>query len=464
MMQSRNTKACRSKTFNEIAKITLFFVLLPNFSLEGIKVFKKILGTGAARAINVLTQLATLIMGTKCLGAAEWGKAFIAQTDITFLLIGIELIAGSGLVYFTPRKKLATLMKVSYGWIAFVMLIYLLLFNILHFFPNFYHAIVPESYAWLVLLMTFVYSLHEFNLNHFLGKEKVATYNWLFLIQILTQVTMMAVLIFTLNIKTGKALLYSQLCGYSLATLVGWGFLFPTLKREGSEPWRSCLKEMLHYGAFMQLSTLVSTLNKRLSLYLLNTHCDEKSIGVYASGTQVTEGVNIVGQSIGLVEFSALSNTEKEQRASLLTLRFMKLSVLLTFTALLVICLLPTSFFEWVFSGEFSDIHTVILLIAPGIVFFSAHTVLANYFSGTGKPKYNLYASLIGLSVTLVSAFILIPWIGIRGAAITTTLTYSALFVYQWIVFHHLTGSRLRELVPIREDWEWLRAEIKGLL
>jgi len=223
------------------------------------------------------------------------------------------------------------------------------------------------------------------------------------------------------------------------------------LKRGEREPWKDSLKEMLHYGAFMQLSMLVSTLNKRLSLYLLNTHCDDKSIGVYASGTQVTEGVNIVGQSIGLVEFSALSNTDNKQRAALLTLRFMKLSVL------------PTSFFEWLFSGEFSDIHTIILLIAPGIVFFSAHTVLANYFSGTGKPKYNLYASLIGLSVTIVSAFVLIPLLGIRGAAITTTLTYTALFVYQWIVFHRLTGSRLKQLVITKDDWVWLTTEIKQL-
>ena len=425
--------------------------------------FKKILGTGAARAVNVLTQLTTLIMGTKCLGAAEWGKAFIAQTDITFLLIGIELIAGSGLVYFTPRKKLTTLMKISYGWIAFVMMVYLLLFGVFHFFPSFYHTIVPDGYAWLVLLMTFVYSLHEFNLNHFLGKEKVATYNWLFLIQILTQVTMMAVLIFALDLRTAKALLYSQLSGYSLATLIGWILLFPTLKRENREPLKDSLKEMLHYGAFMQLSTLVSTLNKRLSLYLLNTHCDENSIGVYASGTQVTEGVNIVGQSIGLVEFSTLSNTENKQRASQLTLRFMKLSILLTFTALLVICLLPTTFFEWVFSGEFSDIRPVILLMAPGIVFFSAHTVLANFFSGTGKPKYNLYASLIGLSITLISAFILIPTLGIRGAAITTTLTYMALFVFQWIVFHKQTGSRLLQLIPNKEDWEWVKTTVKGV-
>ena len=426
--------------------------------------FKKILGTGAARAVNVLTQLATLIMGTKFLGASEWGKAFIAQTDITFLLIGIELIAGSGLVYFTPRKKLTTLIKISYSWIAFVMLVYLLLFNVLHFFPNFYHTIVPEGYVWLVLLMTFVYSLHEFNLNHFLGKEKVATYNWLFLIQILTQVAMMAVLIFVLDIRTAKALLYSQLSGYTLATLVGWVLLFPKLKQEGCEPLKNSLKEMLHYGAFLQLSTLVSTLNKRLSLYLLRTNCTESQIGVYASGTQVTEGVNIVGQSIGLVAFSALSNTENKNRASQLTLRFMKLSILLTFTALLVICLLPTAFFELLFSEEFADIRPIILLISPGIVFYSAHTILANYFSGTGKPKYNLYASLIGLTVTLIAAFSLIPTLGIRGAAITTSLTYTVLFVYQWVVFQKQTGSRLRQLVPNREDWEWVRTEIKGFI
>lgn len=421
--------------------------------------FKKILGTGAAKAVNVLTQLATLIMGTRFLGAAEWGKAFIAQTDITFLLIGIELIAGSGLVYFTPRKKLATLMKISYGWIVIVMLAYLLLFSILHLFPDFYHTIVPEGYAWLVLLMTFIYSLHEFNLNHYLGKEKVATYNWLFLIQILTQVSMMAVLIFGLNIRTAKALLYSQLSGYSLATLVGWVLLFPTLRKEGKEPLKSSFKELFHYGAFMQLSTLVSTLNKRLSLYLLKTNCSEQQIGVYALGTQVTEGVNIIGQSIGLVEFSALSNTEQKQRASVLTMRFMKLSVLLTFTALLIICLLPTAFYEWLFSGEFAGIRPVILLMSPGIVFFSAHTVLFNYFSGTGKPKYNLYASLIGLSMTLISAFVMIPWLGIRGAAITTTLTYFALFVYQWIVFHKQTGSKLNQLIPNQEDWNWVKAE-----
>ncbi len=433
--------------------------------------FKKLLGTGAARAVNVLTQLATLIMGTKFLGAAEWGKAFIAQTDITFLLIGIEVIAGSGLVYFTPRKRLSTLMLISYSWIAFAMLVYMVLFYVMHFSPNFFYRIVPHTYPTLILAATFIYALHEFNLNHFLGKGKVNIFNWLFLIQILTQVTMMAVLIFALDLRIGKVLIYSQLCGYTIATLVGWALLFQNLKQEGQDmknatlfqsktpERRNTFKEMLHYGALLQLSNLVATLNKRLSLYLLNKHCDEKPVGVFASGTQVTEGVNIISHSIGLVELSVLSNTEKAQRSKQLTLRFTKLAVMLTFVAMLVICLLPTMFYEWLLSGEFGDIRSVIMLMAPGVVFFSAHTVMVNFFSGTGRPKYNLYASLIGLSVTVVAAFLLIPRMGIQGAAITTSLTYLALFVYQWMVFRRLTGSRLSELLPNHSDWNWLVEE-----
>ena len=267
-----------------------------------------------------------------------------------------------------------------------------------------------------------------------------------------------------MNLRTARALLYSQLCGYSLATIIGWMLLFPNFKREGREPLKSTWKEMFHYGAFMQLSTLVSTLNKRLSLYLLRSNCTESQIGVYASGTQVTEGVNIIGQSIGLVQFSAISNQKDERESARLTIRFMKFSILLTFTALLFICILPTRFFEWLFSGEFSSIRTVILLIAPGIVFLSAYTVLANFFSGTGRPKYNLYASLIGLTATMIAAFILIPWLGIRGAAITTTLTYTALFVYLWLVFHRLTSIRLKELLPCGEDWAWAKEQWRSLL
>ena len=426
--------------------------------------FKKILGTGAVRVINLLTQFATLVMGTKFLGAAEWGIAYTVQVDNTFLLIGIELLAGSGIVYFTPRKKLSTLLTISYAWIAAVMLFYILCFKALSFIPDFYHRVIPEGYATILLLQTLTFSLHELNLNYFLGKEKVKTFNWVFLLQILTQVSTMAVFIFALNMVDARAFLYSQLCGYTLALIVGWAILLPTLKREGIDPIGQTIKEMFGYGAIMQLSNIVATINKRLNLYVLQGNCTQASAGVYGSGTQVTESVKVIGNSIGLVQFSALSNTEDKERANQLTLRFIKISVVLTLFAMIVVSLLPTSLFEWLFSKEFSEIRTVILLMAPGIVFFSAHNILANHFQGTGQPKYNLYASLIGLGITLPSVYILIPLIGIAGAAISTSLTFAAIFIYQWIIFHKMTGIKLVQLIPNKEDWEWVKFECRNIV
>ena len=168
--------------------------------------FKKILGTGITRVMNLLIGFITMMLGTKVLGPAEWGIGFTVLTDVTFLLIGVEFLAGSGLVYFTPRKKLSTLMAVSYAWIAMVMLLYVLLFWALSYYPTTFDRIIPRGYEGITLLLTLVYSFHNFNLNVFLGKEKVGTFNWVFLLQILVQVCSMVLLIYVFNIHDAHAL------------------------------------------------------------------------------------------------------------------------------------------------------------------------------------------------------------------------------------------------------------------
>ena len=60
--------------------------------------FKNILGTGATRMLNLMIGMANMMLGAKILGAAEWGIGYVVVIDVSFLLIGIELTAGSGLV------------------------------------------------------------------------------------------------------------------------------------------------------------------------------------------------------------------------------------------------------------------------------------------------------------------------------------------------------------------------------
>ncbi len=424
--------------------------------------FKKILGTGFTRGLNTLCNAMTLWLGTKFLGAAEWGIAALVQLDVSLLLIGVELLAGSGLVYYTPRKKASTLMAVSYSWIIVIMVFYTLLFFIFGHF-GFFHNIVPEGYERLTLLMVFIYSFHNFNMNFLLGKERVGLFNWVFATQFLTQFGTFILFILLFHINDARGLLYSMLAGYMAGTLIGGIALMRLVRWEKPDPLWPAIKELFNYGGIIQLSTLVHILNKRLSAYILKSNWDYKTVGVYFSGTQISEGVKLVGHSISLVQFSSISNTNEETVAARLTIRFMKISVLLTILVMAVFCILPVSFYEWVFTKEFSQIKQVILLLAPGVVMLSANTIFSHYFSGTDRPKYNLFASLIGLAVTIPCAWFMIPRWGIAGAAISATVTYMVTVAYQWTVFHGITKIRLRSFIPDKEDWHWAQQEFKGM-
>ena len=421
--------------------------------------FKKILGTGITRVLNLAIGFVTMLMGTKVLGPAEWGIGFTVLTDVTFLLIGVEFLAGSGLVYFTPRKKLSTLMAVSYTWIAIVMAFYVLLFWVLSHYPVTFDHIVPHGYEGITLLLTLVYGFHNFNLNVFLGKEKVSTFNWVFMIQILVQVSSMALFIFVLGITDARAFVYSLLCGYVTAFIVGFVLLMRMFDHDGGDPFLPTAKEMLKYGYVIQLSTLVSTLNRRMSVYLIRQHCTEDAVGVYGAGTQVGEGLKVFGQSVAMVQFSKLSNLSDKKEIVSLTIKFLKITIVLTLLALLVVVCLPVGFFEWLFTDDFGQVKQILLLMSPGILFLSAHMILTHYFSGTGIPKYNLYASLVGLAVTVPTTFLLIPSMGIAGAAISFSCTYAAIVLYQWLVFRRIAEVKAKELLLTKDDWKWCKAE-----
>ena len=425
--------------------------------------FKKILGTGMTRVMNLLIGFTTMMLGTKILGPAEWGIGFTVLTDVTFLLVGVEFLAGSGLVYFTPRKKLSTLMAVSYAWIGMVMLLYVLLFLGLSHFPTTFDHIVPRGYEGITLLLTLVYSFHNFNLNVFLGKEKVGTYNWVFLLQIFVQVCSMMLFIFVFDIRDAHAFVYSLLCGYITAFSVGFILMIRMVSHDGYDPFFLTAKEMLRYGYVIQLSNLVTTLNRRMSIYLLRQHCTKESVGVYGAATQIGEGVKVFGLSISMVQFSKLSNMDDQDEIVKLTIKFLKITVVLTFLALLAVACLPVSFFEWLFTEEFSQVKEIILLMAPGVLFLSAQMIFAHYFSGTGVPKYNLYGSLVGLAVTIPCTFVMIPLWGIVGAAISFSCTYTAIMLYQWFKFKKITGVKAKELLLTKEDWIWCKAEFLAI-
>lgn len=434
---------------------------------------KKIFGTFGTRLLNAIVGFVTLWFGTNFLGREAWGIGATVLVDVSLLLIAVELLSGSGLIYFTPRKSFSTIFKLSHIWIFFVTACICLIFYLLYSFaPNIYHSFVPEGYGIHIITMVFLYSFHNFNMNVLLGKEHVGSQNLLFLIQFMTQMTSMIIYIFVFNIRNANAFVYSLITGYLTANILGYILVLPYLREdkasvnkvEKKESLIETAREMLNFGSIMQLSNLVTMINRRISYIVIKNIFGDGEVGVYTSGTQVSEATKLIGHSIALVQFSSISNMNDEKKAADITITFLKLAVILTVLCMVVVCLIPRSVFAWIFTEEFVEIKDVLLSLSPGMVFMAADMIFSHYFSGINKIKYNLYATLIGFVITIITIVAFIPMYGIVGAGISVSLTYLGAILYKWIIFKKINKTKTKELIPTLNDFKTLITNIKSQL
>jgi len=71
-------------------------------------------------------------------------------------------------------------------------------------------------------------------------------------------------------------------------------------------------------------------------------------------------------------------------------------------------------------------------------------------------------ASTIGLLVTIISGFILIPKYGMMGAAITASASYTAIVSYQFVkFFQEASEIRVRDFIFTKNDLNFAFAELK---
>jgi Na+-driven multidrug efflux pump len=94
----------------------------------------------------------------------------------------------------------------------------------------------------------------------------------------------------------------------------------------------------------------------------------------------------------------------------------------------------------------------------PGIVAYSVVAVLGPYLVGSGAPATYTMAVLAGLAINVAADVVLIPLVGMPGAAIGASIAYAATALVVVLAFVRMTGQGVRDtLVPRRADAALLR-------
>jgi len=403
--------------------------------------FNKILGTFLSKGFVALISLGTLLLTTHNLGAEGRGDISIITTMVGLMGLVNGFMGGATLVYLMPRYRnrqfFTQAIFFSLLWASLVCILGTALFK--------YGYQLQLNYWKYVLCLGLLTCIYSFLLVLILSNEEILIYNIIGVLQ-----PSLNFIFFTGSVLHGYAdvntfiycLSLSYICALLIEIIIVKKIGIRLEKNQEKMSPIQTMKEMVSLGSIAQLGNVIQYLNYRFSYFIINVYIGASGVGIYSVGVSIAESVWILAQSISLVQYSTIANTEDETYAIKITIKLAKISFIVTLVIILGIVFLPEFIFELVFGNEFAQVKTVLMYLSPGIVFFGFGIILSHYFAGKGQYYVNTTAALIGLIVSIPGCFLMIPLFGYLGAAVTASLSYFIIAIFQLGVF--MRGTKIK--------------------
>jgi len=186
------------------------------------------------------------------------------------------------------------------------------------------------------------------------------------------------------------------------------------------------LRPAISYGVKAHLGNILSFLNYRLDMFLVNLLVGPAAAGIYTVAVRLTEQLWMISQSVSTVIFprlSAMANDETARRA--FTPLMARIVLWVTLAAAGLLAGIAQPLIRLLFGSEFIGAVAALLILLPGIVLLSLGSVVANDFAARGWVGINMVLAALVLLVNTSANLVLIPQFGFVGAAIATTLAYT---------------------------------------
>jgi O-antigen/teichoic acid export membrane protein len=193
----------------------------------------------------------------------------------------------------------------------------------------------------------------------------------------------------------------------------------------GGRADRRLARPMTRYGLSQLAASTPTLVTNRLDQLVLSLTVVPAILGQYAVATSLTALAAPIVAAVGYVAFprlasQALSRTgaDRLQRWSLIG------SAGIGIVFMLALALSASWLVPLVFGASFRDSVPLIWVLAPGGVFLTCAQVCGDLLRGHGRPLAVARAQWTAAGVTVVLLAVLLPVVGVMGAAITSTASY----------------------------------------
>jgi O-antigen/teichoic acid export membrane protein len=411
---------------------------------------KRILQHFAARLLTAGLSFVVVWLTARYLGAAGRGQVSLFVTDVSALVLFVGLVGGSSLIYLVPRRNVWHLLLPACAWALVVSIAGAAVIGWLR----------PLSAAYLghLGMVTLVQALFSITTFLLLGRQHERTYNVLMTTQALLLAGALAGAFGPAQWRAVPVFYYANYLAYGLPLLVSVLLLLrlPDAWLSRRARRRVVARELARHSRGAHFSNILAFANYRLGYYAVAHFADARALGILSVGVALAEAIWLIPRSTALIQYVALVNAIDKHEQTYAALRGSRLTLLATVVAVAALAAVPASWLAAVFGPEFGAARQVILCLAPGILLNGAGMQASTYFGGVGRYGVNNRAALLGLAVTAPMCLLLVPTLGMMGAALGMSASYAATTAYLFWQYRQATAATWRDLLPGPADLRWV--------
>lgn len=402
--------------------------------------------------------IAFLVFLPQVILARELGPGAVGLYNLFLAIIGTSILLGNlgignASIYLINRKKenpvqlFSNLLIFGIVWgIILAGLFYLISL----IFPSLFFGL-PKNYIFLALLIIPITLLHNYLLPFFIAKFQIS--KWAILSILHASLILLGIIISVIILDLGiVGAIYAILFSCILTLL----FIFIYVLKLFSLRFHFDKKlfwEEIKFGLSSYLGNVFSgtKINFMLNIFIINIFLGIAKVGYYSVAYSLAAILLFIPFSSQQILYSKWSLSEQDE-IDKKTPKLARQLLILGFLATLFLALIGKQFIVLFYGKEFYLSILPFFLILPGIVFITFATIFFNNFFAKGKPYIASFILISALIINILFSIILVPLIGIKGAAISSSVSYFFAALLAVVCFSKITKYPMKEIIKIQSS------------
>jgi O-antigen/teichoic acid export membrane protein len=221
----------------------------------------------------------------------------------------------------------------------------------------------------------------------------------------------------------------------------------------------------LTYTLKVGATGIVSMLNYRVDLYIVAALTPHRDLGYYTTAISAAETLLVASQVAAIVTVPHIGALSRDEAADL-TARCVRNNFIFVGLCGLVGILVAPFAVNLLYGSAFSPAVTPLRILIVGVIPWSAAGMISSYYTLNGRrPQVALSTAAGSALACAVISVILVPRMGITGAAIATAATYWASVVVMIAYFSKQTKISIARVMLFQpEDLQGYRRIALSLL